>query len=72
MTELLTAEGYEQTKEKLHNLESRLAAIEKRDDLSPDHLASVLRSYKVMIREYLQEIKLYETKLKQQTPMTRT
>ena len=30
MSELLTAEGYEQTKEKLNDLETRLAEIEKR------------------------------------------
>ena len=62
MTELLTAEGYEQTKEKLRDLQSRLAEIEKRTDLAPEHLASVRRSYNSIIREYLQEIKLYEVK----------
>ena len=67
MTELLTAEGYEQTKEKLRNLETRLAEIEKRTDLDPDHVASVRRSYKMIMREYLQEIKLYEAK---QNPLT--
>jgi len=60
MTEMLTPEGYEQTKEKLRDLETRLAEIEKRTDLHPDHMASVRRSYKMIIREYLQEIKLYE------------
>jgi hypothetical protein len=62
MTEKLTAEGYEQTKKKLADLQRRLAAIEKRTDLNPEHLASVRRSYKMMMREYLQEIKLYEAK----------
>jgi len=62
MTEVLTAEGYEQTKEKLRDLQSRLAEIEKRTDLAPAHLASVRRSYNSMIREYLQDIKLYEVK----------
>jgi hypothetical protein len=62
MMETLTAEGYEQTKRKLHDLETRLAEIEKRTDLSTEHLASVRRSYKMMIREFLQEIKLYELK----------
>ena len=62
MTETLTAEGYEQTKEKLADLERRLAEIEKRTDLDPEHLASVRRSYKMVMREYLQEIKLYEAR----------
>jgi hypothetical protein len=64
MSELLTVEGYNQTKEKLRDLERRLAEIEKRKDLDPKRLASVRRSYKMMIREYLQDIKLYEAKLK--------
>jgi hypothetical protein len=62
MNELLTAAGYEQTKEKLRDLEARLAEIEKRTDLDPEHLASVRRSYKMMMREYLQDIKRYEAK----------
>jgi hypothetical protein len=70
MTEMLTAEGYEQTKQKLRNLETRLAAIEKRTDLDPDHVASVRRSYKMIMREYLQEIKLYEAKRAKQNPLT--
>jgi hypothetical protein len=70
MRELLTAEGYEQTKEKLRDLESRLAEIEKRSDLSPTRLASVRRSYAMMMREFLQDIKLYEAKRDKQKPMT--
>jgi hypothetical protein len=62
MTELLTADGYEQTKEKLHDLEMRLAGIEKRTDLDPEHVASVRRSYKMMMREFLQDMRLYEAK----------
>jgi hypothetical protein len=62
MSEILTAEGYEQTKDKLRDLETRLAELEKRTDLNPEHLASVRRSYKMMMREYLQDIKLYEAK----------
>jgi hypothetical protein len=62
MNEPLTADGYEQTKEKLRDLEFRLAEIEKRTDLAPDHLESVRRSYKMMMREFLREIKLYEAK----------
>jgi len=65
MTEILTKEGYEQTKGKLRDLETRLTEIEKRTDLDPEHLASVRRSYKMMIREYLQDIKIYEAKLVQ-------
>ena len=41
MSELLTAEGYEQTREKLRDLETRLAEIENALDLAADHLASV-------------------------------
>ena len=62
MRETLTPAGYQQTKEKLADLERRLAEIEKRTDLKPDHLASVRRSYKMMMREYLEDIKLYEAK----------
>ncbi len=68
MSEQLTDEGYEQTKEKLHDLESRLAEIVKRTDLAPAHLASVRRSYNMMIREFLQEIKLYEAKHSKPSP----
>ena len=60
MSEPLTTEGYLQTREKLADLERRLAEIEKRTDLEPMHLASVRRSYKTMMREYLEDIKLYE------------
>jgi hypothetical protein len=66
MRETLTPEGYQQTKEKLADLEQRLGEIEKRTDLKTDHLASVRRSYKMMMREYLQEIKLYEAKQRKQ------
>jgi hypothetical protein len=62
MRQTLTLEAYQQTKEKLADLERRLAVIEKRTDLAPTHLASVRRSYKMMIREYLQDIKLFEAK----------
>ena len=60
--ELLKADGYRQTKEKVRDLETRLAAIEKRTDLAPLHLASVRRSYKMMMREFLQDIMFYEAK----------
>jgi hypothetical protein len=69
MTEPLTAEGYEQTKQKLRDLEIRLAELEKRTDLDPEHLASVRRSYKMMMREYLQDIKLYEARQAGQNPV---
>jgi len=70
MTELLTDDGYEQTKKKLRDLEFRLAEIEKRTDLAPAHLASVKRSYSMMIREFLQEIRLYEAKHAKPSPLT--
>ena len=72
MIEVLTAEGYEQTKEKLRDLETRLAAIEKRTDLKPDHLASVRRSYKMMMRELLRDIKLYEARQAKKGPLAQT
>lgn len=62
MSEPLTAEGYEQTKQKLRDLESRLAEIERRANLAPDHLASVRRSYRMMMREFLQDLRLYEAR----------
>ncbi len=60
MRETLTADGYEQTKDKLARLEQRLAEIEKRTDLGVEHFASVRRSYGMMMREYLQDITLFE------------
>jgi hypothetical protein len=62
LRETLTFEGYRQTKEKLADLEHRLAEIEKRTDLDPEHLASVRRSYKMMMREYQEDLKLFEAK----------
>lgn len=62
MIEHLTAEGYEQTKEKLRELQQRLSVIDKRTDLKPEHLASVRRSYNMMMCEYLREIRLYEAR----------
>lgn len=61
MKEVLDQSAYEATKAKLQELESRLAEMKLRKDLTPDHLASVCRSYHMMIREYLQDIRLYET-----------
>jgi hypothetical protein len=68
MTELLTADGYEQTKEKLRDLETRLAEIEKRMDITPSHMESVRRSYRMIMRELLRDIKLYETHQSKQKP----
>ena len=62
MNEELTAEGYEQTREKLHNLQQRLAESEARADLTPARRATVARSYHAMMRQYLREIKLYESR----------
>ena len=70
MTKLLTTEEYEQTKEKLRDLETRLAEIEKRTDLAPAHLASVRRSYNMIIREFLQEIRVFEAKQGNLDPLT--
>jgi hypothetical protein len=61
MTEMLTDTGYQQTRSKLRRLQQRLERLETRDDLSPAHLAAVRRSYQEMMRQYLREIKLYET-----------
>ena len=69
MSEILTAEGYDQTKDKLRDLETRLAELEQRTDLDAEHLASVRRSYKMMMREFLQDIRLYEAKQAKQNPV---
>ena len=60
MSERLTQEGYEQTKQKLASLESRLAAIQSRTDLKAEHRAEVIRSYQRMIRQYASELKVFE------------
>jgi hypothetical protein len=54
----LTPAGYEQTREKLQNLERRLLRLEHRSDLSERHKLESRRSYQQMM--YLREIKLYE------------
>ena len=71
MNDLLTADGYEQTKIKLRELETRLVEIEKRRDIDADRLASVRQSYKMMMREYLQDIKLYEAHQSPNDPLTK-
>lgn len=70
MSEILTAEACEQTREKLRDLERRLAEMEKRTDLNPEHMESVRRSYKMMMREFLRDIRLYEAKHGNQKPST--
>ena len=70
MTEQLSPLGYEQTKVKLANLERRLAEIQRRRDLPPEHRGQVLRSYQQMMRQYRREIKLYEA-IGQQTTRPR-
>ena len=72
MREMLTAEGYEQTKEKLRDLEARLEEIGRRTDLNAEHVASVRRSYKMVMREYLQDIKLYEARQGKGKPTAQT
>lgn len=62
MRESLTNEGYAQTQEKLRDLQRRLAEIEKRTDLTPEQLASVRRSYRMMMREFTEDLKLLETR----------
>lgn len=62
MNEELTAEGYEQTREKLCSLQKLLAEMEERADLTPVRRAAVARSYHAMMRQYLREIKLYESR----------
>jgi len=60
MTTLLTAESYEQTREKLSRLEHRLAKLSERSDMAPLHHAEARKSYLRMIGQYKREIKLYE------------
>jgi hypothetical protein len=60
MTEPLTEEGYQLTKQKLANIKARLAALLAGDDLHPLHRAAVEKSYRDMMRQYLRDITLYE------------
>ena len=64
MTELLTADGYVQTQDKLRDLQARLAKLEQRTELNSEQLASVRRSYQMMMREFTQDLRLYEVKHK--------
>ncbi|CAN5771377.1 hypothetical protein BH23PLA1_BH23PLA1_40680 [soil metagenome] len=70
MTPLLTPEAYAQTKTKLAALEHRLAELETRTDLQPQHHAEVRRSYERMMRQYRREIKLFEATLASQKRAT--
>jgi hypothetical protein len=63
MIPLLTPGGYAQTKTKLEQLEKRLADLQRRTDLTPEHRAAVRRSYQSMMRKYRREIELYEATL---------
>ena len=60
MTEILSSVGYEQTKEKLKELEQRLARLEHQTKLSEQHRDEARQSYGQMIAQYRREIKLYE------------
>ena len=71
MSEILTTEAYEQAKTKLRDLETRLAALNQRVNLKPAHQASVRRSYTMMMREFLRNIKLYEANHGKQNPTPR-
>jgi hypothetical protein len=60
MTEPLSHTGYLSTKQKLLNMETRLAALRVRTDLDPAHRAAVERSYLDMMRQYRRDVTLYE------------
>jgi hypothetical protein len=58
----LTKAGYLQTREKLADLEGRLAEIEARIDLEPAHRQRVCDSYRQVMLQYKRELKKYEAK----------
>jgi hypothetical protein len=60
MTNQLTLAGYQQTREKLANLEERLQRLQDRSDLSEQHKLEARRSCEQMIAQYRREIKRYE------------
>ena len=60
MTESLTLAGYQQTKEKLADIERRLARLADHTSLREQHQNEARRSYEQMIGQYRREIKLYE------------
>jgi hypothetical protein len=60
MNEILTPAGYQQTKQKLADLERRLSQLENKTGLNPQVIAESRRSYVQMINQYRRELKLYE------------
>jgi hypothetical protein len=68
MKDELTFEGYKSTKEKLRQMEARLAALQKRTDLHPLHRSEVQRSYEDMMRQYRRDLKLYEAAHRSEFP----
>jgi hypothetical protein len=60
MSDVLTPEGYEQSKQKLSELELRRSRLADRVELNDAHLVEARRSYDRMIGQYRREIKLYE------------
>lgn len=60
MTEILTPEGYVQTKKKLKSMEIRMEQLDRQTGISEVHRAESRRSYEDMIGQYLRELKLYE------------
>ena len=68
MNDEITLEGYKSTKEKLAQMEARLAALQKRTDLHPLHRAEVQRSYEDMMRQYRRTLKLYEAAHRSEFP----
>ena len=64
MIEHLNSEGYEANKVKLALMEQRLADLELRSDVSPDHKDATRQSYLRMIARYHAEMSLYEASQK--------
>jgi hypothetical protein len=62
MTAILSELGYQQTKQKLADLQMRLTMIEQEPAMSQEHRARVVKSYRVMMQQYQREIKLYEAR----------
>lgn len=60
MTAILSELGYQQTKQKLADLQTRLTRIEQESGVSPEHRARTVKSYREMMQQYQREIKLYE------------
>ena len=60
MTEQMNYAGYLSARQKLANMEARLAVLRARTDLHPSHRSAAERSYLDMIGQYRREIKEYE------------